>query len=122
MNNEKLVEKRFLNICGYTLEEAERIMEGFGVTDPVLPEGEPTDPAKAKASAQYNQLLSLLSTAFRGKIPPEIAKLTLELKRYFSGEPVASSGNAPQRGSQIAKPSPKTTKQPLPKIGDYFGF
>lgn len=90
--NKLLVEKKFLLNCGYTIDEVKQLTEGFGVTNPVsTQEGEASDPAKAKASAQYNQLLSLLTNLFKGKVPPEIATLTSEIKTYFSGGPINPS-------------------------------
>lgn len=96
MDNKQLTEKRFLINCGYTIEEATKLIEGFGVTDalPEGPEGHPnvlspgdggaSPDARALAANQFNQLLSILTNIWRGKVPPQIVTLSSEIKRYFS--------------------------------------
>lgn len=95
MNTKQLAEKKFLTNCGYTLEEVKQLMEGFGVTD-ALPEGPESYPsqlnpneggtpeAKARAAAQFTQLLSILNNLWRGKIPPQIKEISTEVARYFN--------------------------------------
>lgn len=91
------LEEKFLLTCGYTKDEVKLLIEGFGVTDPSLPEGPEAHPnvlspgeggaspdAKSRASAQYSRLLSILTNLFRGKVPPEIVTLTSEIQKYFA--------------------------------------
>lgn len=94
-NKQLLAEKKFLLNCGYTMDEVKTLTEGFGVTDP-LPEGpegypSPLNPnegsspeAKARASAQFTQLLSILNNLWRGKIPPQIKEISTEVAKYFN--------------------------------------
>ena len=94
-NKQLLAEKKFLLNCGYTMDEVKALTEGFGVTD-ALPPGPETHPsvlnsnegssieAKAAAAVKYNQLLSILTNIWRGKIPPQIKDLSSDIARYFN--------------------------------------
>lgn len=107
MDNKQLAEKKFLTNCGYTLDEVKQLMEGFGVTDPALPEGpagppnsigtedeslaphnskEVGDQIKAKIAAKFDRFQALVVQGMQGRVTPEMKELANSIKKYLVGE------------------------------------